>query len=235
MTYQCLYCDRVYKRKKPYEKHETMCKLLKQSSMQQNDEETSALNVFELTRMVNMLVSQNKKLNDRITKLEDNAYKKNIKIDIIKWLNTYNTRCKYDLMQWVKNIVITNDHINYLLSNNLKNTIIKVINENYNDESPIISFIQKKNFYVFKNDNWVICDNDGFSNIISNVRNMFMQYVQKNISLAKQQELYVSVLTKLTGANSKDTTMENLNSSIYKHIYKTKKINFKTFIEFEIN
>ena len=228
MVHKCFYCERVFKRKKSYEKHEAMCKLLKEELSENRDETTSALDVYELTNMVRMLVKQNEKLVERVKKLEDNSYKKKVKIDIAKHLDMY-SRSKYTLNEWIQNIEINKDDIDDLLCNNLKNSLIKVIKKYYDDDAPILCFIQKKNtYFVFKDENWEICNEDGFANIINKISNKFFQYVTKNINIVTQQDFYLQVISKITNQS------ENLNSLIHKQIYKSKKLNFKTFLDIEI-
>ena len=88
--YKCLYCPKTYKQKHNYNRHVSVCKFLKSSEKEQQDdlelhsEKTPTL--FELFQIVKEISVENDELKKRVQKLEGKQNREVKKINIIQWL-----------------------------------------------------------------------------------------------------------------------------------------------------
>lgn len=80
--YKCLYCPKTYKQKHNYNRHVSICKFLKSSEKEQQNnielESEKVPNAFEMFQLIKELSMENENLKKRVSKMEtkDSSTKK---------------------------------------------------------------------------------------------------------------------------------------------------------------
>ena len=89
--FQCLYCFKTYKQKYNFNRHVNLCKFLKSSEKEQQNnielESEKIPNAFEMFQLIKELSMENENLKKRVSKMEtkDSSTKK---VNFKEWLQT---------------------------------------------------------------------------------------------------------------------------------------------------
>ena len=165
---KCYFCDKVFQREKNFKKHLVKCSILNNVNLLNTDEE-----LFNLLKNV---LKTNESLKTRIEKLEKQVEKetRKQKIDILEWLND-NKHTRITIKEFIENIEIDNNILEYVYSNGLidgvkraiKNEIL--ISEKKDEVEPIVSFEKKCNIiYVKDETGWKCLSDTELKNILCN-------------------------------------------------------------------
>lgn len=155
--FNCVYCNKSYKKESNLIKHNNLCELLYNSKNRKSVEDL--IEIPSQRKLYLMLLE----LGDKFNKLEENVnemnkwiVKKKKTINIIEWLNS-NIKPDINFNKLCEKIIVDNTDIDYLFGNSLietlNNLFSKYIYNTSDNEKAIISFIHKVNtFYVYEND-----------------------------------------------------------------------------------
>src|SRR5210317_125976 len=147
--YKCVLCNKEYKLKSNYDKHNIMCELLYKTKKEKIIEERERTpTVKKLYSIILELTSKYSKMEKKVEELTRINETKKKKMDVIGWLND-----KYSDIQsftdWLNTIQITRAHLENVFNNDYINSIVQIIYEfikNKNGENiPIKAFDQKEN------------------------------------------------------------------------------------------
>jgi len=160
----CTYCGKGYKSRNSvaFEKHITLCELLKKSSSFNKDSLIEDDDIPSNKKMYLLLLelgNKYKKLEEKIEEINKYVIKKKKKIDIIEWLNT-NIIPQYTFEELSDKIIITDTLIEFLLNNSFNDALNELFSNNIftSNETkkekevtvPLFAFSQKINtLYVY--------------------------------------------------------------------------------------
>tara|TARA_B100001063_G_scaffold242220_2_gene270487 strand:- start:410 stop:1138 length:729 start_codon:yes stop_codon:yes gene_type:complete len=220
MTFICNNCFKNYTRKDFYEKHITLCKVIKERKLENNNQTCSELYeiIKELTSKYSLLSKQNKLMHEEINKIKNILYQKTENIQVIsknthciEWLNN-NCENYMNLFDWVEKKDINETlFFRFVNSNDFSNGILNILFQNEEEEKiPIHCFKEKQNNLFIKiNNDWKIMDKDNFIQLMQIMQKKLIQYFTKwqceNIIKIKENsyysELYNNYLQLIIGQN----------------------------------
>ena len=217
LKHQCNYCAKKYTRISSYERHFILCKIQHQTVRENkcDVEESSDLPTYkQLYNIVQELAVKYNSLEEKMSDIHKWVVKKKKKLNVIQWLNTSLTPLTmYDT--WTKAFIVTDAHIDVLLTDNMVRTFMTVLQHNINMTSnnlnvrplhPFICFSEKANqFYTYDANTWTIVEPDMFSKFVKIIyRKIFnglcewhTKNAQKIADNDKLGELYSKTLIKL--------------------------------------
>ena len=150
------------------------------------------------------------------------------KVDILEKLNSNPVKPECLFKDWVKNIVIEEEDIDNLITENIANVINTILSRNIDEDSPIISSdIKKTNIYIFTITDdeikWMKMENDDFLLLIKTLYKYLLtayqtQWKEKNLHIHHYDEINVKLLHKITNLktdNFADTTNRKIWNSLY--------------------
>ena len=230
ITYQCSHCNRKYKRKGCYDKHIYYCRLLNNDNYNSNsefsDESEERYDIPSKREMWHIILHQSselKKLKREIDKLKQRDYYHKKKISVIDYLNN-NFKPKINYEDWVKNINITQDDLNFIFDyGSIKGTSLLFKNFLCKDSEvkiiPIISTNHTlSNLYIYSNNSWKIMIEEQLKDLLELInKKLFNQFqnwgieCEKNMTKEKYKELYILNLQKLISGKHSN---QQLNSRI---------------------
>jgi len=208
MELKCFNCEKKYIRKSSLEKHKILCDFVLKTQREKiiDNQESEDLPTFlQLVKIVQELSLKNSKLENKINQMEKWIDNKKKKINVTDWLKTNRKPLKI-FSQWINNIQIAEENIEYLKDNTIFQAIQNIF-QNFNDQNvndqnvndqnvnkiaiPISCFCQKANlFYIYEKTNlnensWRQMKTDDFINLLQKIQHKFITALtlwrQKNI------------------------------------------------------
>lgn len=231
----CKFCSKCFKRKTYFEKHVMMCERLSEGKKQVFDKEIEdTLKENDYKILIMNLISTQETLKKQINQLLNKEKSTLKKIDAITWLND-NIKPEKDLIKLLTDFNLTKDELQFIFDNNLQDGLINIFNNLFNNDiSPFQCLDIKKDFLIFQNKKWEICDKDYFKTIINIVHkkilDSFYEWKRDNKEKLSSQEF-----NKLLDINSQKVLyndMETLIVKIKPKIYGLLKKNFNNLIRF---
>lgn len=248
--YSCNHCGKKHTRKTSHERHILLCEVIYSSKREKKclDEETSNIPThFELYKIVQELALKNSILEEKMAEMQKWLDKKKKKIDVVQWLSTNKSNIVEIFSEWQKKIIVTSDHIELLIEENIVKTICEIIHENIkNKDIPIICFQQKTNLFYIFNQNIETHENT-WKRVEPQEFLLFIQHIHKKIwhelshwkeknnekiqNSEKMCDLYARTVIKLTGLNfdQDSAAMCKIRSYLYNQL----KTDLKNMIEYE--
>ena len=227
-----------------------MCNFLFSSKREKqiaNEESEDIPSYHQLVNIVQELTIKYSEMENKLATMQKWVENKKKKINVIQWLNNNSEPNIITFEEWITNINIQEHHFEYLMQNNIVETV-QCILEEYITHSvsvsniPIKCFSQKTNcFYIYQNNNeWrqmIFEDYTKLLNIIqrkllitlSNWRERNKAEMEKNDSLSI---LYNKTIIKLMNMNIgtlHDTTSNKIKINLYNYL----KIDLKNLIEYD--
>lgn len=246
--YKCLYCPKTYKQKHNYNRHVSVCKFLKSSEKEKQDdlelhsEKTPTL--FELFQIVKEISVENDELKKRVQKLEGKQNREVKKINIIQWLENQKPCITFE--KWLLQEIYPNisEHLEHVFQKDLLYGITKLF-ENYfatckSVMLPICSYQKNKfsNIYVYDIfdgvESWQQMSHTLFDKYMSHMCDQvilvfnqvwYKENEEKINSNEKFKERYIENYQKvLGGKQKKDVIYNKLRSLIVENVKKNPKI-----------
>ena len=228
----CSFCEKEFhsRKKTLYDRHIILCEVVHNSNnnKEEEDEETVPSNK-QMYKIIKELSIQNNKLKEKVNELEKIVQRGGImkKVDILEKLNSNQIKPVCLFKDWVKNIVIEEEDIDKLITENITNVINTILSRNIDEDSPIVSSdLKKTNIYIFTNMDeikWIKMENDDFLLLIKTVYKYFLTAYQtlwkeKNQHIHHYDEINIKLLHKITNLktdNFADTTNRKIWNSLY--------------------
>jgi hypothetical protein len=234
----CIFCKKSYKKKKDLEKHIVLCEFLnfkckkKTKLIIEEDEDTDIPSQKVLYQMLIELGIKYNKLEEKVSDLQKMTIKENKKINIIELLNTNIYHPSIDFNNIIQHIDISEKDIEFLLDNELIDTLNNIFLRNlyHLDKScnPIVAFIQQQNvFYIYTEKKWVKLLDDTFilflKRLLAIIIQLFLNWKKINEKeLKKNENLSLKCLKKfnkiITTDFSKNGSLSKMKNMIYDNI-----------------
>ena len=157
--FTCYCCGKTYKKRETLDKHTVLCEIIDKAKKKKPSTEENEEPIPSQKQLYNILVELTLKyriLEEKMEEAQKWIDKAKKKINVEEWLNknVKPTTTFYNLYE--NQLVVTEEHIEFLFKNNFIDTFFEVLIKNMellkiNDEnSPIQSFTQKTNkIYVY--------------------------------------------------------------------------------------
>ena len=236
-VYDCIYCNRCYKRKINYDKHILLCKIYRKGSIDMDKD--NVLSMHEMSVLIKYLLECQQR-NDTKYKRMLSLLNSKKKINVLEWLNENIVNCT-DYMRWLSGIVITEYDMEtifkYDFLEGMKYILSRIcLNDNGDISLPIKSFEHKEGvLFIYINNAWVIMSSNSLVLLINTITKgltkEFKLWQDKNKHRLYDNnftDIYISNLKKVTGGN---LSQEQQNNQIKKFLYNILKMKL---IEYEL-
>ena len=245
--FNCLYCNKKYKQKYNYIRHVNICKFLKSSVKEQNDnielESEYIPNPYEMFQLIKELNLENESLKKRLLKLETKSSTTK-KINFLEWLQTYKPCITFE--KWLTQEIYPNigDYLDVVFNKDLFQAIDKLLKQYFNTCKdvmvPICCYQKNKvnNIYVYDMfdgvETWQQISNTILEKYLSHFCDQFIVafteiWYKKHKELIetseKYQELYMENYKKILGGKeNKDILYGKIKLSLCGLVKKTPKV-----------
>ena len=255
ITYNCNYCNRKYKIKTCYDKHVNICRLLNNDAFKLKDvseskskskskseshfdfdfeERDNTPSKRDMWLIIMHQASELNKIKKEINKLKQRDYYHIKKISVIDYLNT-NYKPKINYEDWVKNINITQDDLNFIFEYGsikgivllLENFSLKGTEADLDLDSKNIPIISTNHtlgkLYIYSNDCWNVMNDEQFKNLLQTInKKIFNEFekwrveCEKNMNKEKYSELYTLYVNKIvSGKYSNQQIQTRIKNGMY--------------------
>lgn len=260
--YKCVLCNKEYKLKSNYDKHNIVCELLYKTQHDKMNEERERIpTVKELYSIILEMTARYSKMEKKVEELTRINETKKKKMDVVGWLNEKFSDVQL-FTEWLNTIQITRSHLENVFKNDYINSIVQIIYEfikNKNGEnSPIKAFDQKENtLFVYSSSNkhmetnntnieekdveygWSVMTPETFNKLFNWVnKQLLSEFVkwQNENKYRMYDDTFSSVYTmnvkKIIGLNM---TQEQIQNKVKRDLYRAIKMNLQNMIEFEFS
>lgn len=254
--YSCDLCHKQYTKKSSLDKHTILCefKLKTKAEHKIEEEEIGDTPTHEqLVKIVYELAFKYAQMEEKLENMQKWVDRKKKKINVCEWLNK-NVTPTVGYLEWVNMFVdVKPEHFEYLMENNLFQTIQHVFEYNFqgkvepkDDEEfvvPMRCFSQKQNiFYVCEKNNgvdsWRQMELDDFVKLLKKIQNKFLEELtswrknnQEKIDESdKMAEQFNKAVLKLMNMSfTQDATLSRMRSGLYNYL----KTDLKSLIEYD--
>ena len=237
-SFSCSNCDKVYKRISAYQKHYSICSIIRRRSCDgdggdgEDYDKLSSLSKEEMGCILKDILIKYQILEKKVNELSACVSIKKKKIDVIEWLNA-NKKISisaggnrlFDFATWISQLKITRNHLEYLFDQSfvkLPSYIILQSKEKEKEKErekedyyPICAFTHKDgSLYVYNDDvsSWAHITDDQLKSLISVIR------VQINSEFKLWQDEHKEVILK--DDTYRDIYLNNISKVMYT-TYKT--------------
>jgi hypothetical protein len=184
--YNCVICKKTYMKKSSLDKHKILCdfKIKSQREHKIEEEELDDIpNHLQLVKIVQELTIKCNRLEEKIEQMQNWVDRKKKKINIIEWLNN-NIQGIINYNEWINtNISADASDFEYLMENNLLQTITRVLQNNLQEEkNPIICFSEKHHpiFYIVIGENtWRKAEHEDLVLLFKKIQNKILRELTK--------------------------------------------------------
>ena len=246
----CVNCGKTYKTQTNLQKHLLLCEMLyKRSKVPREQEDIEIPSQRIIYQLLLEIGQKYNRLEEKVNEINKYVVKKKKKIDVIEWLNA-NARPQIFFENISEKILITDEHIKFLLYNSFNDTLneiftttIYISQEELNKdeiENPIFAFIQNSNIlYIFdKNDGWIKLTNnklEKFLQIIQmKISKTFYEWKKTHQKEIKEDETLSSICNNATGKlMAPDLKSESILGKIRNMMYNKMKTDIKAILEYE--
>ena len=244
--FQCLYCCKTYKQKYNFNRHVSICKFLKSSEKEQQNnielESEPIPNAFEMFQLIKELSMENENLKKRVSKMEtkDTTTKK---VNFMEWLQTQKPCITFE--KWFIEELYPNipEFLEVVFQKNLYDGIEKMLKQYFSTCKdvilPICCYQKNKinNIYIYDifdgNDSWQPVTNTILDKYFSHLCDQFIVaftqiWYKENKELIettdKYKDMYMENYKKvLGGTEKKEVLYGKIRALFCSHVKKTPK------------
>ena len=208
--FQCIYCNRKYKRKTYYNNHITICRLLNNNEQFKNELEERE-DTPSKKELYDLILYQNNEIFKLKKKFNEIKIYQKKKICVIDYLNTtYKLEINYE--EWLKNLNVSQDGLNNIFELGIIRGIILIL-KNYSDNIPIVSALDK--LYIYSNNLWILMTQENLKYLLQLInKKIFCQFekwnteFEKKMSKEKYNDLYILNIKKILCAKYSKNELE---------------------------
>ena len=217
--FKCNYCFKEYTRKSFYKKHVACCEIINNSKkenrlLREEDDLPSQDQVFQV---VKELVFNYEKLKKEMEEIKRHVYKTKRKMYLVDWLNN-NKKINKNITNYINDIEI---NVSDIVNNNMEKIYKLLFTEKEN--IPIYCFDQKKNIIFIFDEEWKICSDEKFIEIIDLLNSRILRMIT-NYNLESTNE-YCNLIKEII--NNNDYKL------IRKNVFQAIKTNITNIVEYE--
>jgi len=265
MELKCCSCNKKYIRKSSWEKHKILCDFISKTQREKiidNQESEDLPSFVQLVKIVQELSLKNSKLENKINQMEKWIDNKKKKINVIDWLKI--NRKPFNVFgQWINNITVSPENIEYLKDNTIFQTIQNMFqshNQNNNQNNnqidtntnvdtntntdtnkviiPIACFCQKANLFYIYDNAWRQMKADDFINLLQKIQHQFIKALtfwrQQNIIEITNNDSMSILYNKMIIKIMNISLIQDANyGKIHANLYNYLKMDLKSLIEYE--
>lgn len=242
--YKCAYCDKKYKRKKPYDKHLELCQSLNTVT---SDEFLVVPNAKVMYKLIKHIIKENNQLKIRVNKLEQKLNRKKKPIQVLEWLNNNDDTVLYKQYKPYESFIENNKNIKNIIDEFLA-TICKhdyyfkechddlyvlIIKHIIEISNIMISFKGKNKIFIYKNkvDKWEQLDLDTFKILLCKIQRYIIIDFSDYCNIRKiSEEQYAEISDKILSG----TVQKNTLQTIYNKTSKILEIDIKKELDIKI-
>ena len=231
-TYECGYCNKIYKIESAYNKHTQMCKLfMKSKNNKQTENNEHIPSNSELYSIIQILVNKCSALEKKVESLQGSLHKNNRKFDILEWLNNQNIKNVCSFNDWINSIIITINDMELVFENGFIKGIQLIIENilplsNNTRINPIKAYTQKDNIlYIFNGQSWEIMTAEVFElfvyKITKGLLSQFKCWQDKNANRRDDNftKKYSENVKKILGGSlSREQQVNKIRVLLYNHL-----------------
>jgi hypothetical protein len=231
-TYECGYCNKIYKIESAYNKHTQMCKLFMKSKNNKQPENNEHIpSNSELYSIIQILVNKCSALEKKVESLQGSLHKNNRKFDILEWLNNQNIKNVCSFNEWINSIIITINDMELVFENGFIKGIQLIIENilplsNNTRINPIKAYTQKDNIlYIFNGQSWEIMTAEVFElfvyKITKGLLSQFKCWQDKNANRRDDNftKKYSENVKKILGGSlSREQQVNKIRVLLYNHL-----------------
>jgi uncharacterized protein YlbG (UPF0298 family) len=246
INYKCRTCEKNYIRKSSLERHEILCDFLTKTKREKDvlfEEDKDIPTYLELVGIVKEISINYLNIKQKMENMEKWIDKKKKKINVIDWLNA-NRKPEIMFQKWIEEIPINESDIEYLMNNNIFQTIHKIWDKIEHLRIPLACFCQKSNlFYIYVNDNnngivWRKMQNEDFIKLLQKIQHKFInilgQWYNNNLYEIKSNDgMSITYNKMIIQIMNISLTPDNNYSKIHSNLYNYLKMDLKNLIEYE--
>ena len=240
IQFSCPTCSKKYTRKKCYDTHIQMCEIMKLSpteSKEFQNQLTELPSKMDMFNLIKVLVKKTNQLENDIHELKGIVNRRIKSVNIIDWLNQQNNNDLVLFDQWIGDIIITKDELQFMFDQNYIDGLIHIIQKKIEqlDKSCIRCFEQKKaSFFVFKDKQWQQMTELDFEKFVNTIKSKLRDKFQKWQEAHKIEIFndssnidYPELVKKVLGNK---LTRKQINSRMKIHLYQKIKEDMKGYI-----
>ena len=250
-TFSCSNCQKAYKRISAYQKHYSICSIIrgrkKKDTDHNDDDDGSDFGDFDLTRqemgrILKDVLIKYQLMEKKLSELSACISNKRKKIDVIEWLNT-NKKVSvenrlFDFATWIDQClhVINRNHLEYVFEHSfvkLFSYILLQVKEKDSNNIPIFAFTHKDGFLYVYNSNvlsWSHITDDQLKILISSIRVQINaefklwqdEHKEDILKDETYHDVYLNNINKVMYTNYKND--EDLTLKVQREIYSNLKI-----------
>ena len=228
----CSFCEKEFNSRKKtlYDRHIILCEVVHNSNKNKEDEDEEIVpSNKQMYKIIKELSIQNNKLKEKVNEMEKIIQRGGMmkKVDILEKLNLNSVKPDYLFKDWVKNIIIEEEDIDNLITENIANVINTILSRNIDENSPVISSdIKKNNIYIFTNTDeikWIKMENDDFLLLIKTLYKYLLtsfqtQWKEHNQHIHHYDDIHIKLLNKITNLKT-DNFADSTNRKIWNSLY----------------
>lgn len=230
----CKFCGKCFKRKTYYEKHVLLCERIDQNKkIKPTNESFDLIESKDYKKILMDVLKQQEVFKKQIQELMQYNYHVRKKINVLEWMNN-NISCKQKFSQFIDEITIQKNELNYIFQNNLQEGMLYILKNNMEHDSPCKCFDVKKEIYIYE-DTWELLTEDKFTEIINKLHkkilHSFSQWKEENSEHMKNEDfslLFASYCSKVVCPS----LQTNSNKLMHK-LYNNHKECFRTILNFD--
>lgn len=253
--YSCVLCHKQYTKKSSLDKHAILCEFKLKTKAEHKIEEEEigdTPNHEQLVKIVYELAFKYAQMEEKLENMQKWVDRKKKKINVCEWLNK-NVKATAGYLEWVNMFVeVTPEHFEYLMENNIFQTIQHVFEFNFakhenkdGDEFivPMRCFSQKQNvFYICEKNNgvdsWRQMELDDLVRLLKKIQNKFLEELtswrkknQEKIDESDKvaEQFNKAVLKLMNMSFTQDTTLSRMRNGFYNYL----KSDLKCFLEYD--
>lgn len=226
--FKCNYCCKEYSRKSFYKKHVMCCEIVNNSKKENelNREETEDIpSIGQLYSIIKEMNFNYNHLKSDMEEMKKHVYKTKKKVYLLEWLKE-KIHPTTNIQTYINNIDI---NISLLTEHGFEKGLGLLFDkmDNKKDNLPIRCFDQHKNsLFIFENE-WKICSDEQFQNIVDILHTKILRIIsQISIDANNPDDNFCFVIKKLLNQQTD-------YSQIKKNMYQQMKSNVMNIIEYE--
>lgn len=241
MSFSCANCSKVYKRISAYQKHYSLCRIIRRRDDDGDNDDDQQLNKLsslskeEMGCILKDILVKYQLMEKKVNELSACISIKKKKVNVIEWLNTNKKNTTVDFDTWVSNLKINKSHLEYVFEHSIVKLFSYIILQlteltdgDYNvSVVPISAFTHKDgSLYVYNTPScWGYMSDDQLRRLISVIRlqinTEFKSWQDENKDAILKDEtyrdLYLNNINKVMYTNYKND--EDLSLKVQREIY----------------
>ena len=209
----CNHCFKEYHNKTAFDRHVILCEIYNESK---EKDSPTIYTKKQLSMIVQELVFKFKKVETEVSETTTWMNYNKKKWDVISWLNKNiifsPTTSASHLNDWISVFLVTENHIQVLMENNLIQTFNTIFQDNIKlnakEPNPLACFVQKNNlFYIYENktNGWRLFTIEEFISILRKIHSKLLielfewykSHAEKIKMDEKTDKIYQTALLKL--------------------------------------